>query len=140
MTGKGRYGKICLKQKTVQAHRIAYALANDLNFPITGARMSSVLDHLCRVKNCVNSKHLELVSHRENICRGDTCRNKKLTVGVSWDKEEKAYQAGITLPGTSSRINLGRYDSAIIAASIYQVARGAIEMGKAKTRADLVKI
>jgi hypothetical protein len=28
------------------------------------------LDHLCRVRNCVNPDHLEPVSHRENVRRG----------------------------------------------------------------------
>jgi hypothetical protein len=30
------------------------------------------LDHLCRVRNCVNPNHLELVTSRENTMRGDT--------------------------------------------------------------------
>ena len=29
------------------------------------------LDHLCRVRNCVNPAHLEPVTHRENVLRGD---------------------------------------------------------------------
>lgn len=28
------------------------------------------LDHLCRVRNCVNPDHLEIVTPRENIARG----------------------------------------------------------------------
>jgi hypothetical protein len=28
------------------------------------------LDHLCRNPQCVNPKHLDLVSHRENVLRG----------------------------------------------------------------------
>lgn len=31
-----------------------------------------VLDHLCRVRNCVNPAHLEPVTNRENILRGDS--------------------------------------------------------------------
>lgn len=30
------------------------------------------LDHLCRVRNCVNPEHLEPVTSRENSLRGDT--------------------------------------------------------------------
>ncbi len=30
------------------------------------------IDHLCRVRNCVNPEHLEAVTHRENMLRGDT--------------------------------------------------------------------
>jgi hypothetical protein len=31
-----------------------------------------VLDHLCRVRHCVNPYHLEAVTQHENIMRGDT--------------------------------------------------------------------
>ncbi|WP_353848602.1 HNH endonuclease signature motif containing protein [Cellulomonas sp.] len=30
------------------------------------------LDHLCRVRECVNPLHLELVTQRENILRGES--------------------------------------------------------------------
>lgn len=30
------------------------------------------VDHLCRVRNCCNPQHMELVTHRENTMRGDT--------------------------------------------------------------------
>lgn len=30
------------------------------------------LDHLCRVRHCVNPEHLEPVTRRENLLRGDT--------------------------------------------------------------------
>lgn len=29
-----------------------------------------VLDHLCRVRNCVNPSHLEITTHKNNILRG----------------------------------------------------------------------
>lgn len=29
-------------------------------------------DHLCRVRDCVNPAHLEAVTHRENMLRGET--------------------------------------------------------------------
>lgn len=46
------------------AHRIAYMLARG-SIP-----EGLVLDHLCRVRPCVNPDHLEAVTDRENIRRG----------------------------------------------------------------------
>lgn len=46
------------------AHRLAYERAFG---PIpTGMQ----IDHLCRVRECVNPDHLEVVSHTENVRRG----------------------------------------------------------------------
>lgn len=49
------------------AHRMAYELA-------TGERVDPALDmdHLCRNHTCVNPSHLEPVTHRENMLRGNT--------------------------------------------------------------------
>lgn len=61
-TGAKKRGYGTLDQ--VGSHRLAY-----LHFrgPIpTGL----ILDHLCRVRNCVNPWHLEAVTHKENILRG----------------------------------------------------------------------
>lgn len=42
------------------------------------------IDHLCRVRHCVNPDHLELVTKRENTIRGNVSRNKTsgLPLGV----------------------------------------------------------
>jgi len=59
------YGQ--LRRNGIQglAHRVVYEL---LVGPITEA----TLDHLCRVRSCVNPDHLEPASMRENLMRGDT--------------------------------------------------------------------
>lgn len=57
--GYGRYGPAF-------AHRIAYEL---LVGPIPEGLE---LDHLCRTPLCVRPDHLEPVTHRENLLRGDT--------------------------------------------------------------------
>ena len=51
--------------RTVAAHRVAYAL---LRGPIPSGM---TLDHLCRVRHCVNPAHLEPVTMKENILRGN---------------------------------------------------------------------
>lgn len=58
------YGQVSIQGRTVIAHRVLYALWVG---PIP-ARMT--VDHLCRVRHCVNPAHLEAVTKRENTLRG----------------------------------------------------------------------
>lgn len=50
--------------RTLLAHRVSYFLH------VGPVPPSMVLDHLCRVRRCVNPFHLEPVSMRENVIRG----------------------------------------------------------------------
>lgn len=61
------YGRISVgNRKCEMAHRFAYR-------GLVGAFDENLdLDHLCRVGLCVNPLHLEPVTHRENMLRGDT--------------------------------------------------------------------
>lgn len=64
--GYGRYhvGGKGPTQRFRTAHRVAYeTLIGDV--PI-----GRELDHLCRVRHCVNPEHVEPVTHRENVLRG----------------------------------------------------------------------
>lgn len=63
---KDGYGWSSFENKTHQAHRLSYQLVNG-EIP-DGLH----LDHLCRVRHCVNPDHLEPVTPRENLRRGDT--------------------------------------------------------------------
>jgi hypothetical protein len=47
------------------AHRIVYELHHREPIP-----PELTVDHLCRVRHCVNPRHLELVSRGENVLRG----------------------------------------------------------------------
>ena len=64
--GYGKIGRGRAKDGTALAHRIAYELYRG---PIPD---ELELDHLCRNRWCVNPAHLEAVSHRENMLRGNT--------------------------------------------------------------------
>lgn len=64
LTVKG-YGEVSFEGRPHPAHRIVY---QHLVGPIPDGQ---VLDHLCRVRRCVNPAHLEPVTNRENLRRGD---------------------------------------------------------------------
>lgn len=54
------------QKRTAQAHRVVYEAAVG---PIPDGL---VIDHLCRTRACVNHFHLEAVTQRENVLRGDS--------------------------------------------------------------------
>lgn len=58
------YGQFSISRKPLLSHRFAYIL---LVGPIPDGLQ---LDHLCRVRHCVNPKHLEPVTGAENTRRG----------------------------------------------------------------------
>jgi hypothetical protein len=59
-----RIAKPAGRWTTTGAHRVAYQLLVD---PVPDGLQ---LDHLCRVRHCVNPAHLEVVTHIENVQRG----------------------------------------------------------------------
>lgn len=60
---KDGYGWASLNDKTYEAHRLVYKLLR--GDPPAG----KVLDHLCRVRHCVNPEHLEPVTNLQNLQR-----------------------------------------------------------------------
>lgn len=66
------YGSFRLENKKVLAHRFSYELFNDV------IPKNMELDHLCRNRACVNPDHLEVVSHLENVQRGQAGINNKI--------------------------------------------------------------
>ena len=60
------YGQLGVEGRLVQAHRFSYEM---INGPIPEGL---TMDHLCRVRRCVNPKHLEPVTGRENTLRGES--------------------------------------------------------------------
>jgi hypothetical protein len=58
------YATLSIAGRTVYAHRFSYeSLVGSIPDGL-------VLDHLCRVRHCVNPQHLEAVSNAENVRRG----------------------------------------------------------------------
>jgi len=60
------YGQFSIGRSTAYAHRFAYEAA------VGPIPPGMELDHLCRVRHCVNPAHLEPVTPRENVMRGQT--------------------------------------------------------------------
>jgi len=71
----GGYARVRVGVRTVKAHRYSYELAEG---PIPAGLQ---LDHLCRVRECVQPAHLEPVTHRENVIRGDNFKGDQDTFG-----------------------------------------------------------
>lgn len=60
------------------AHRVMYALHGGELDP------SLVIDHVCRVTQCVNPSHLEQVTQKENVRRGDIAAfNRRRAAGIT---------------------------------------------------------
>jgi hypothetical protein len=58
------YGHLQIYGNSVLAHRHSWALVNG------AIPRGAVIDHRCRVRQCVNPAHMELVTPRENTMRG----------------------------------------------------------------------
>lgn len=58
------YGRFELGRKSLRAHRVSFTLA--------GGEIPEglVLDHICRVRNCVNPEHLRAVDNKANVLAG----------------------------------------------------------------------
>ena len=69
------YGRVSISGRTLSAHRWVYEV-------IRGRIPNGLeLDHICKVRCCVNPDHLEPVTHKENTLRGigPTSQNAKKT-------------------------------------------------------------
>lgn len=64
-TQKG-YGVFWVPPQNRRAHVVAY------NLLVGPVPEGLDLDHLCRVRHCVNPSHLEPVTRKENVLRGET--------------------------------------------------------------------
>lgn len=67
------YGSFPINSKKNSAHRVSYSIFKGDTSP------DKVIDHICRVKNCVNPDHLREVSQKTNALENSTgvaARNK----------------------------------------------------------------
>ena len=69
------YARFSVYGGTMSGHRFAW-FAQHGPLPRGASYHGTVLDHLCRVRSCVNPRHLDPVTQKINIRRGDTGRRK----------------------------------------------------------------
>lgn len=98
------YGHMNIGRKTIGAHRYLYELH------IGKIPEGMQLDHLCRVRNCVNPNHLEIVTNKENSWRGNRCKINFETA----EKIREAHKNGANFRGLQMRFNIDRHTIADI--------------------------
>jgi hypothetical protein len=85
------YGWFAVNSRQVRAHRFIYSLTNG---PIPEGMD---IDHLCRNRDCVNPYHMEVVTRKENLMRGNT--------HARFNKDKSHCCRGHLLSGSNVRIN-----------------------------------
>ncbi len=61
------YARFWFNGKIIMGHRYIY----EITFGAIPTNLT--IDHLCRMRHCINPDHLEAVTHKENILRGIGC-------------------------------------------------------------------
>jgi hypothetical protein len=87
------YGRISVKLKSISAHIISY------NLFVGEVPKGLELDHTCKQTNCVNWRHLEPVTHAENMKRGFWSSRNKCFYGHEFSEENTYYY-----PNTNKRM------------------------------------
>ena len=127
------YAQLRVGTQMLYGHRLAFQSAH----PEVDMR-SGVIDHLCRVRRCVNPAHLELVTHRVNAFRGlpgvlgsHTSRYLGVTLTPSG-----RWRARVTIEG--KRVGAGTHDCEMQAAlAVDDLLESA---GEAPIKADLLAL
>ncbi len=72
----------------IRAHRMSY------EYHVGPIPKGLCLDHLCRTRSCVNPRHLEAVSIRENVKRGGWSLKTHCPKGHPYDEENTYLSPG----------------------------------------------
>lgn len=98
--GRGReYGQVWFRGRNTCAHRAVYiTLVGEIPDGLE-------LDHLCRVKSCVNPDHLDPCTHAENIERRDRALAKCGMPDRHWDQSRCKHGHEFTDENTKTSSN-----------------------------------
>lgn len=88
---KTGYGQFRLDGQSRYAHRVAYELAIG---PIPDGME---VDHICRVRRCVNPQHLRVATHKQNQenRNGADRRSTSKVRGVFWNKAQREWRVQV---------------------------------------------
>jgi len=91
-TDKDGYGTISRDGRTTRAYHATFELYHG---PVPAGK---ILDHVCRVKSCVNPDHLRVSTNKENMeNRSGAQRNNRSSGvrGVTWHKRDGRWQVQV---------------------------------------------
>ena len=110
--GGNGYGMAFNGEKVIPAHRLVYQITKGEIPP------GVIIDHICHNSGCVNPDHLRTASKSENgRNRLLNANNKSGFKGVSWNKQNKKYEAVISVNRKQKR--LGFFDTPELAHKAY---------------------
>lgn len=112
----GGYGQINVEGRILAAHRVSFQLA------VRPLEPGETVDHLCRVRRCVNPAHLRACSVKENAeNRAPQGEGASGYRGVTWDRSRGQWVAKVT--HHYQTVNVGRFATREEAASAAAAAR-----------------
>jgi len=94
------YGRLNIDGRIEAAHRVMWVIWNDAAIP-----SDRELDHMCRVRRCVNPAHLDLVTHGENVRRGHAVR----LTGCDHPRSDRVVVAGRGVVGCRACMRVKRF-------------------------------
>lgn len=126
LLGNHGYNQVHLsKNGVVKAFRVHQLVATVfLGHKPNGYTM--VVDHINNKKLDNRVENLQLISHEENVSKGNSLKeNSSSYLGVSWNKQKRKWQSNICIEG--KKIYLGYFDTEIVAHRAYQNAKNEIK-------------
>jgi hypothetical protein len=102
------YGQMRRNNKGILVHRYSYIMTKG-DIP-----EGLVIDHLCRVRNCVNPDHLEAVTNAENLRRGIPGNKTHCLKGHEYNENNTAFYSGYKYCKTCNREKSRRIRASIL--------------------------